>query len=52
MLFAASGLLDDYWATTHWAFLECFPTLFPKVKVADAAPQWPLVGVKPPGSKQ
>jgi cyclohexyl-isocyanide hydratase len=42
MLFAASGLLDDHWATTHWAFLECFPTLFPKVKVADGHPRFVL----------
>ncbi|MDH2343225.1 DJ-1/PfpI family protein [Bradyrhizobium sp. SSUT18] len=42
MLFAASGLLDGYFATTHWAFLQCFPTLFPKVKVADGHPRFVL----------
>ena len=25
MLLMASGLLDDQWATTRWAFPECFP---------------------------
>ena len=42
MLFAASGLLDGYFATTHWAFLECFPALFPKVKIADGHPRFVL----------
>ncbi|MDI3560033.1 hypothetical protein [Bradyrhizobium sp. Arg816] len=42
MLFAASGLLDGHWAATHWDFLECFPTLFPKVKVADGHPRFVL----------
>jgi cyclohexyl-isocyanide hydratase len=42
MLFAASGLLDGHFATTHWAFRECFPTLFPKVKVADGHPRFVL----------
>ena len=42
MLLAESGLLDSYWATTHWAFLGCFPSLFPKVKVADGHPRFVL----------
>jgi transcriptional regulator GlxA family with amidase domain len=42
MLLAASGLLDTYWGTTHWAFLTCFPTLFPKVKVAEGHPRFVL----------
>lgn len=42
MLLAASGLLDGHFATTHWAFLECFPTYFPKVKVADGHPRFVL----------
>ena len=40
MLLAAAGLLDNYRATTHWAFLTCFPTLFPKVKVAEGHPRF------------
>src|SRR4051812_12613855 len=40
MLLAAAGLLDNYRATTHWAFLSCFPTLFPKVKVAEGHPRF------------
>jgi transcriptional regulator GlxA family with amidase domain len=40
MLLAAAGLLDNYRATTHWAFLACFPTLFPKVKVAEGHPRF------------
>ena len=44
MLLAASGLLDAHWATTHWAFLACFPSLFPKVKVAEGHPRFILDG--------
>lgn len=42
MLLAASGLLDGHWATTHWAFLECFRTYFPHVKIADGHPRFVL----------
>ncbi|MDB5584775.1 MAG: transcriptional regulator [Bradyrhizobium sp.] len=42
MLLAASGLLDGYEATTHWAFLNCFPQMFPKVLVADGHPRYVL----------
>jgi cyclohexyl-isocyanide hydratase len=42
MLLAASGLLDGHFATTHWAFLECFPLYFPKVKVAEGHPRFVL----------
>ncbi|GLH80012.1 transcriptional regulator [Bradyrhizobium sp. SSBR45G] len=44
MLLAASGLLDFHWATTHWAFLACFPSLFPNVKVAQGHPRFVLDG--------
>jgi cyclohexyl-isocyanide hydratase len=42
MLFAASGLLDDHEATTHWAFIPCFAERFPKVKVAPGLPRFVL----------
>ena len=42
MLFAAAGLLDGYTATTHWAFISCFPERFPKVKVAPGLPRFVL----------
>jgi len=42
MLLAAAKLLDGYTATTHWAFLPCFPERFPKVKVADGHPRFVL----------
>jgi transcriptional regulator GlxA family with amidase domain len=38
MLLAAAGLLDQYYATTHWAFIPCFAERFPKVMVADGHP--------------
>jgi transcriptional regulator GlxA family with amidase domain len=40
MLLAAAGLLDGYNATTHWAFLSCFPQRFPKVIVAPGQPRF------------
>ncbi|MES1241328.1 MAG: DJ-1/PfpI family protein [Acidobacteriota bacterium] len=39
MILAASGLLDGYKATTHWAFLPCFEA-FPEVKVAAGYPRF------------
>lgn len=42
MLLAAAGLLDGYRATTHWAFLNCFPQRFPKVIVAAGYPRFVL----------
>jgi transcriptional regulator GlxA family with amidase domain len=42
MLLAAAGLLDGYRATTHWAFLSCFPQRFPNVIVADGYPRFVL----------
>src|SRR6185436_15770009 len=39
MILAASGLLDGYKATTHWAFLPCFQE-FPEVKVAAGYPRY------------
>ena len=40
MLLAAAGLLDGYRATTHWAFLSCFPQRFPKVVVEPGYPRF------------
>jgi len=40
MLLAAAGLLDGYRATTHWAFLSCFPQRFPKVIVVPGHPRF------------
>lgn len=42
MLLAAAGLLDQYYATTHWAFMPCFAERFPKVLVADGHPRFVL----------
>jgi cyclohexyl-isocyanide hydratase len=42
MLLAESGLLDGYFATTHWAFLGCFASIAPKVKVAEGHPRFVL----------
>ncbi|MEA2906306.1 MAG: hypothetical protein QOI12_3693 [Alphaproteobacteria bacterium] len=42
MLLAAAGLLDGYRATTHWAFLNCFPQRFPNVIVAEGHPRFVL----------
>jgi transcriptional regulator GlxA family with amidase domain len=42
MLLAAAGLLDGYYATTHWAFMPCFAERFPKVLVADGHPRFVL----------
>jgi cyclohexyl-isocyanide hydratase len=42
LLLAAAGLLDGYYATTHWYFTECLTTRFPKVKVADGHPRFCL----------
>ncbi len=42
MLLAAAGLLDTYRATTHWAFLNCFPQRFPNVIVAEGHPRFVL----------
>ena len=40
MLLAAAGLLDGYSATTHWAFVNCFPQLFPKVRAVEGHPRF------------
>jgi cyclohexyl-isocyanide hydratase len=40
MLLAAAGLLDGYRATTHWAFLSCFPQRFPRVIVEPGHPRF------------
>jgi len=42
MLLAAAKLLDQYYATTHWAFIPCFAQRFPKVLVADGHPRFVL----------
>jgi transcriptional regulator GlxA family with amidase domain len=42
MLLAAAGLLDQYHATTHWAFMPCFAERFPNVLVADGHPRFVL----------
>ncbi len=42
LLLAAAGLLDDYFATTHWAFISCLTERFPKVKVAPGHPRFCL----------
>jgi transcriptional regulator GlxA family with amidase domain len=42
MLLAGAGLLDGYQATTHWAFLPCFGSRFPKVKVVAGNPRFCL----------
>lgn len=42
MLLAAAGLLDGYYATTHWAFIPCFKQRFQKVRVADGYPRFVL----------
>lgn len=43
MLLAAAGLLDNYWATTHWAFIPCF-SQFPAIKVAEGFPRYVIDG--------
>jgi cyclohexyl-isocyanide hydratase len=42
MLLAAAGLLDGYYATTHWAFIPCFAERFRNVLVADGHPRFVL----------
>ena len=42
MLLAAAGLLDGYYATTHWAFIPCFAERFRNVMVADGHPRFVL----------
>jgi transcriptional regulator GlxA family with amidase domain len=42
LLLAAAGLLDDYQATTHWAFTQCLTWRFPKVKVVEGHPRYCL----------
>ncbi|HWA61548.1 MAG TPA: DJ-1/PfpI family protein [Caulobacteraceae bacterium] len=44
LLLAAAGLLDGYRATTHWAFIPCLRTRFPKVKLAPGYPRFWLDG--------
>jgi cyclohexyl-isocyanide hydratase len=39
MILAASGLLDGYEATTHWAFLPCFEA-YPAIRVASGYPRF------------
>jgi cyclohexyl-isocyanide hydratase len=41
VLLAASGLLDGYLMTTHWAFVPCLAK-FPNVKVAQGFPRFVL----------
>ena len=41
VLLAASGLLDGYLMTTHWAFVPCLAK-YPKVKVAEGFPRFVL----------
>ncbi|MBN3777769.1 DJ-1/PfpI family protein [Burkholderia sp. Ac-20345] len=43
MLLAAAGLLDNYWATTHWAFIPCL-SRFPAIKVAEGFPRYVIDG--------
>ncbi|MBV9932350.1 MAG: DJ-1/PfpI family protein [Alphaproteobacteria bacterium] len=40
LLLAAAGLLDGYRATTHWAFIPCLLTGYPKVTVAPGYPRF------------
>ncbi|OYU41726.1 MAG: thiamine biosynthesis protein ThiJ, partial [Burkholderiales bacterium PBB4] len=40
LILGAAGLLEGYQATTHWAFLSCFPERFPKVIVAPGNPRF------------
>jgi len=42
MLLAKAGLLDGYFATTHWYFVPCLKQYFPKVKVVDGYPRFIL----------
>lgn len=42
LLLAAAGLLDGYYATTHWAFIPCLAERFPEVKVAPGHPRFCL----------
>lgn len=44
MLLAAAGLLDDHTATTHWAFMPCLLSRYPKVTPADGFPRFVLSG--------
>lgn len=44
LLLAAAGLLDDYEATTHWAFVPCLMQAYPKVTVADGHPRFVVSG--------
>ena len=44
LLLAAAELLDNYYATTHWAFIPCLTERFPKVKVVDGHPRFCLDG--------
>lgn len=41
LLLAASGLLNGYQATTHWAFVDCLKC-FPEIVVADGTPRYVL----------
>lgn len=43
LLLASAGLLDGYWATTHWAFIACLK-LFPKIKVKAGYPRYVVDG--------
>lgn len=40
LIAANAGLLDGYKATTHWAFLDCLRTAYPKVTVAPDYPRY------------
>lgn len=40
LLLAAAGLLNDYQATTHWAFTPFLMQSYPAVKIADGHPRF------------
>jgi transcriptional regulator GlxA family with amidase domain len=40
LLLAATGLLDGYSVTTHWAFTKCLKDRFKKVTVVDGHPRF------------
>jgi transcriptional regulator GlxA family with amidase domain len=40
LIAANAGLLDGFKVTTHWAFIECLTTAYPKVKVERDHPRF------------
>lgn len=42
LLLAATGLLDGYQVTTHWAFVPYLLQYYPKISVADGHPRFVL----------